>query len=175
MDDGPWAMDDSLQGAWARPGVRALLNPGIYFGLLLMAILVVAAYQVRPGYDITVGSKIDGPYLVGFNDREQMQGENPLPFRWTTGDSHIILAGVGKQDFDMILTLSGNRPPGAPPADMSIEAGGSKLFDGTASPDLIDYKLQVPRELVTDGTLDLHIVTNPFTPPGDTSNRMLGV
>src|SRR4051794_12606787 len=107
-------MDDSMLSTWNGRWARALFNPGTYFGLLLMAVLVLAAYQVRPSYDITVGSKIDGPYLVGFNDREQMQGENPLPFRWTTGDSHIVLAGVGKQDFDVILTLSGGRPAGVP-------------------------------------------------------------
>src|SRR4051812_602420 len=97
----------------ARAG-QALLNPGVYAGVLVAAILVVLAYQVRPTYDIIVGSKLDGPVLVGFNEREAMQGNNPLPFRWTTDDSHIIFAGVGKQDLDVTLTLSGNRPVGQP-------------------------------------------------------------
>jgi hypothetical protein len=47
------------------------------------------------------------------------------------------------------------------------------LLDTVPAPDLIDYKLAVPRDLVKDGTLTLHILSNGFSPAGD--NRTLGV
>jgi hypothetical protein len=58
---------------------------------------------------------------------------------------------------------------------MTIDVSGHTLFEGGVSPDLIDYTLDVPSDAVKEGTLDVHIITNAFSAPGDTSERDLGV
>ena len=158
--------------AFLKELLRRLLNPGIYAGAIITALLVVAAYQIRPGYDIQIGTPTDGTILQGFNAGEKM-AQGGGTFRWTGADSYIILQDVGRQDFDVILTLSGSRPQGQPTPTLRVESGSTVLLDTVPAPDLIDYKLTVPRDLVTDGTLTLHILTNGFSPPGD--NRTLGV
>ncbi|MEO8286479.1 MAG: hypothetical protein ABI670_08585 [Chloroflexota bacterium] len=159
---------------WVRPS-GALLNPGVYAAVLLTAIFIVAAYQARPSYSIVVGSPIDGPYLVGFNTREQMQGDNPIPFRWTTDDAHIILPAIGSQDMEVTLTLNGGRPEGTAPAQLTIEAGGKQLLKLSPPAGLNDYRLSVPRDHIINGGLDLHLVSSTFLPPGDPNPRPLGV
>ncbi|HST05146.1 MAG TPA: hypothetical protein VLQ48_10455, partial [Chloroflexia bacterium] len=157
---------------YPREWARRLLNPGIYAGGLITLLLIVAAYQVRPGYDIQIGTPTDGTLLQGFNAGEKMASGGGT-FRWTGADSYIVLQDVGRQDFDVTLTLSGNRPPGQPPATLRIESGTTVLLDTQPGPDLIDYKLPVTRDDVRDGTLTLHLITNGFSPPGDA--RTLGV
>ncbi len=153
--------------------LRRLANPGIYLGALIAALLVVAAYQGRPSYDIVVGSPIDGPVLQGFNAGERMQGDQSQTFRWTSDDSYILLEGVGTQDFDVTLTLSGSRPESQPQATLRVETDGETLLDVQPAPDLTDYHISVPRDRVRDGTLSLHLLSNGFSPPGDP--RVLGV
>ncbi len=63
---------------------RRLLNVGIVVGLAITALLVVAGYQVRPTYDILIGSATDAPLLRGFNTKEVIPATPPNPFRWST-------------------------------------------------------------------------------------------
>ncbi len=160
-------------GAEVRSVVLRLLNPAIYAAMLAAALLVAVAYQVRPTYDITVGGPTDGPMLVGFNDRERTVGPEALPFRWTTGDSWLVLRDVGRQDYSVALTVNGWRPPGQPPAHLRVEAGGRTLLELDPAPGIATYSFAVPREAVEEGTLSVHLVSNVFSPPGDA--RQLGV
>src|SRR5205823_9741515 len=132
-----------------------------------------AAYQVRPSYDIQIGGSTDSPLLRGFNEGEEAQGDKTLEFRWSTGDSYIILQDVGRQDFDVTLWVSGSRPPGQPQAALFISAGGKTLLNAAPPPVLKGYTFRVPREAVDDGTLGLRLTANAFSPPGDP--RQLGV
>jgi hypothetical protein len=154
---------------------RALTNPGIFASLLLSALVLVAAYQVRPTYDVPIGTRTDGTILRNFNTAEVMQGDNPLRFRWSRGESRIVLEAVGRQDFDVALTLSGSRPEGQPPAILRVEVAGRTLLDVQPPPELTEYRFAVPRELVEAGTLDIALVSNEFIPPGDPNPRPLGV
>ncbi|MEP6774251.1 MAG: hypothetical protein ABJA50_01535 [Chloroflexota bacterium] len=158
--------------AFLKELLRRLLNPGIYAAALVTAVLVVAAYQIRPGYDIQIGMQTDGTILQGFNAGEKM-AQGGGTFRWTGADSYIVLQDVGRQDFDVTLTLSGSRPQGQSPPTLRVESGGAVLLDKVPAPDLVDYKLTVSRDVIRDGTLTLHILTNGFSPPGD--SRTLGV
>lgn len=158
--------------AFLKELLRRLLNPGIYAGALITAVLVVAAYQVRPGYDIQIGTPTDGTILQGFNAGERM-AQGGGTFRWTGADSYIVLQDVGRQDFDVTLTLSGSRPQGQPPPTLRVESGSAVLLDTVPAPDRVDYKLTLSREYVKDGTLTLHILVNGFSPPRD--SRTLGV
>ncbi|MBF6611938.1 MAG: hypothetical protein IVW55_02290 [Chloroflexi bacterium] len=155
--------------------LRPLLNPGIYVGVVVAAALVVASYQARPSYDVTFGTSNDAPLLRGFNTAEVMAGANPIPFRWSTGDAHIILQDVGQQDFDVALTIAGARPVGQPPADLTVSVGSLTLLHLSPKAELTGYSFSVPRTALRDGTLDLHLATNAFIPPGDPNPRPLGV
>ncbi len=156
-----------------RAMLACVLNPVLYAGMGLAALLVVAGYQVRPHYDIAVGGLTDAPVLRGFNDRERASDPAAMPFRWTTGDAWIVLHDVGRQDFEVTLTVNGWRPPGQPPAHLRVYAGGYAVLDRQVTPNIADYSFAVPREALQDGTLTLHLVTNAFSPPGDP--RELGV
>jgi hypothetical protein len=156
-----------------NPLIRRLLNPGIYAALVVTAALVIAAYQVRPTYDIPFGTATDGPLLGGFNAGEVTQGESPLDFRWSTGDAYITLQDVGRQDFDVALTVSGSRPEGQPPPKISVSADDLSLLSVEPPPAITEYRFRVPREAVADGSLRLHLSADPFSPPGDP--RELGV
>lgn len=152
-----------------------LLNPGIFVGVLLTALLVVAAYQVRPTYAIGIGSPTDSSLVRGFNTPEVLPGEVAQPFRWTTADSYVTLRDVGRQDFNIILTVSGFRPAGQEAPSLKVDAGGGVLLDVTPAPRLTNYSFAVPRDAANDGTLVLHLKSNTFVPPGDPNPRDLGV
>lgn len=152
-----------------------LLNVGIFAGLVATALLVVAAYQFRPGYDIIIGSATDDPLLVGFNTKEVISATTPIPFRWSTAKSEIILQDVGRQDLDVTLTLNGWRPTGQPQSELEILSGEVTLLKNNPTPEFADYPFRVPRELLDDGTLRLELRSNAFVPPDDPNPRPLGV
>ena len=156
---------------------RALLNPGIYAAALLALVLLAAAYQVRPVYDITIGTTTDGPLLQSFYDRETPPKGSGLPYstyRWTKGDtSSITFQDVGQQDLDVVLSINGARPSGQPAPHLVVKTGDTTLVDTNPPATLQEYKFSVPREGVTNGTLTLEVQTNSFKPTGDT--RQLGI
>lgn len=156
-----------------RSLLRSVTNIGIYIGAVLAFLLVVAAYQIRPSYDIAVGSPTDVTAVRNFNAAERMQGDTGQSFRWTSGDSYIVLEGVGAQDFDVTLTVAGSRPEGQPPASFTVEISGENLLDVQPALPLTDYHFSVPREKVHSGNLSLHLLSNAFSPQGDP--RTLGV
>ncbi len=155
--------------------MKRLTNAGIYVGLLMTGLFVIVAYQVRPAYDIAIGTATDAPLLRGFNTKEVIPGTSPIPFRWSTAESEIILQDVGRQDLDITLTLNGWRPPGQPQSKLDITSGGRSLLTTNPSAEFADYHFLVPRELLDQGTLRLQLRTNAFVPPDDPNPRPLGV
>ena len=155
--------------------LNRLRNPGIYAGVVLTVLLVALAYQTRPSYDIQIGSPADEPLLSGFNTREVVAGDNPVPFRWTTGYSTLTFRDVGRQDLNVMLLINGWRPPDQAPAQLNISAGGTSFFEGTPIAQPNEYRFTVPREAVRDGTLTIELRTNEFFPIGDPNPRPLGV
>jgi hypothetical protein len=141
--------------------------------MLLTALLVVGAYQARPGYDIPLGTATDAPLLRGFNAGEDVPVGKGITFRWSTGDSSITLQDVGRQDFDVTLSASGSRPPGQPTPSIEVFAGSRPVLKADPPPSISDYSFKVGRGDVSDGTLVLHLVSNTLSPPGDP--RELGV
>src|SRR5687768_3923261 len=99
-----------------RRAATALLNPGVYLGVLMMFVLSVAAYQVRPSYELVLGSPEDRGLIAGFHDAEFTPPDSGLPynrFRWSSGEtSYIYFDGIGHQDFDAVVTVNGSRPEG---------------------------------------------------------------
>jgi hypothetical protein len=161
----------------ASKAVAALLNPGVYLGVLLMVVLSVAAYQVRPSYDVVLGAPNDRGLISGFHDAEFTPPNAGLPytrFRWSAGDtSNIYFDGVGYQDFDAVVTVNGSRPAGAPQARLRLSAGDTLLLDTPVPPGISEFRLRVPRGAVGGGSLALRLETNSFNVPGD--RRALGI
>ena len=75
-------------------GSGEVVRVGPADGVVLL-VLVVAAYQVRPTYDIPMGTATDAPLLRGFNAGEVVPGDNGFKFRWSGAESQITLADVG--------------------------------------------------------------------------------
>lgn len=153
--------------------LRACFNPGMFVGVLATALLVVLAYQVRPAYAIPVGTPVDSSLVEGFHAPEQMPGDAQQRYRWTTDASYITLRDVGRQDFNVTLSLSGFRPEGPEPARLRVDAGDRTVLDVAPAPQLADYSFSVPREAMPDGTLAMRLTTNTFVTQGD--ERRLGV
>lgn len=151
------------------------MNPGTFVGVFATLALVVLAYQVRPTYAIGIGAPLDASMVRGFNTPEQMPGEVPQPFRWTTEESFVTLRDVGRQDFNITLTASGFRPDGQEPDTMRVDVGDRTLLEVNPAPQLTNYSFQVSREDVADGTLVLRLSGNTFVPPEDPNPRPLGV
>jgi hypothetical protein len=156
---------------------RALFNPGIYAAVLLTFVLVVVAYQVRPAYNIPIGTATDGPLLKSFHDPESPPKGSDAPYhtyRWSKGsDSSITFQDVGRQDFDVVLSVNGSRPPGQPAPRLTITTAGVTLLDVSPPLDVQEYSFKVPRELAGDGSFSLDLHTNSFKPQGDA--RELGI
>lgn len=161
---------NTLDNLWRR-----LLNPGTFAGVLASMVLVVLAYQARPSYAIGVGTPLDAAVVRGFNTPEQMPGEVPQPFRWTTEQSFITLRDVGRQDFDVTLTVSGFRPQGQEPARLLVEVGERTVLDLEPAPQLTNYAFEVSRDDVRDGSVVIKLSGNTFVPPEDPNPRPLGV
>src|SRR5690349_5329569 len=125
---------------------RVFLNPGLYVGLAISALLVVLAYQVRPSYDIPFGTATDGPLLRGFNAGEQSQGANPFSFRWTGDKASVVLSDVGRQDFDLTLSMAAPRPAGSAPPHVRVSTGNRVLLETDLPGHVRDYPFHITRD-----------------------------
>lgn len=159
---------------------RALGSPALYLVAVVASLLIVATYQVRPGYQIVAGGPTDRPFLGSIHSSEK--DPNLLrTYRWTQPESVIQLPGVGRQDFLVRVELSGARPEGFPPPEIQIfsrpraEGPERLLLTAQPAPELRWYEFPVARDPdLSNGDLRLVLHTNnPFTPEGDP--RELGV
>src|SRR5512133_2630933 len=96
---------------------------GLLGSLALTAVAMVLAYQVRPQYDIVLGSTTDAALLKGFDGAERPQ-DGSATYRWSTGDASITLQDIGQQDFDVAMQFNGWRPPGQPSPSLTVSAAG---------------------------------------------------
>lgn len=153
--------------------LRVFLRIPPYVGALVTILLIVAAYQVRPSYDIAFGTATDGALLQGFHEGEQVPGPEGFKYRWSTADASITLQDVGRQDFDVKLFVNGARPPGQQLPSITVSSGDLTLLKTDPPAQAVEYTFRVPREAVQDGTLSLRLQANPFSPSGDV--RDLGI
>ncbi|NJM08609.1 hypothetical protein HC891_24110 [Candidatus Gracilibacteria bacterium] len=126
-------------------------------------------YVIDVGYEEGYGS--DLPYLQDFNTAEI---DNSGSYRWTSGESRIVVPGVGQRPIVVQLDFG---PVSAEviqlgPHAVAIWSGGRQLaelpIDGTGRSVL----LHIPAELLSSGRLVLLVRSETFAPPGDP--RVLG-
>lgn len=136
------------------------------------ALLLMAAYQVRPTYRIAIGDTAhDTPLIAEFNAPErQSASDGGARYRWTRENGQVTFPGIGRGAVGVDLLLSGSINP-AP--ETRVLANQTEIATLHLTPDFRPYHVDVPAALMTHGTLELTFVTNPFTPRGD--RRTLGI
>lgn len=134
----------------------------------------------RDRLDVDVGTPAsDLLYnLEGFHASEREGGAPGGAFRWTGPRASLTLpAGEA-----VTLVVAGTRPPGAPPAEMAVSAGGRLLELRALETTPQAIRLDLP-ETAAAGPVDLHISATTFRPqdfgsspdPRDLGVRLYGV
>jgi len=136
------------------------------------AVLLTAAYQVRPTYRIGIGDTAHDTALIqGFNAPErQSVTDGGARYRWTRGRGQITFPGIGRGAVAVDLLLSGSINPNP---ETRVLANGTEIATLHPTPDFRPYRVDVPVALMAHGTLELTLVSPPFTPRGD--RRVLGI
>lgn len=93
-------------------------------------------------------------------------------YRWSQGESHVTMPGLGRGDWRVDLTVVTANPANRP-LDARISANGTPLV--TLPEGISDRRISVlvPSEAMGSGDLDLMLTTNTFTTTADA--RQLGV
>ena len=165
-------------GSWSifplsrRSGAAAHGLLRLALGAIVAAIVLIAAYQVRPTYDLAIGdTPQDTPLVRDFNAPErQPVADGGRRFRWTRAASEIVLPGIGKgaRTLDLVLSSGGNPNP-----DLRLLANGVPVAVVPLTPDFRPYRVAIPAEVMARGSLTLGFEAVPYTPRGD--RRTLGV
>jgi hypothetical protein len=154
--------------AGAVTSLRAFLNRPLAALILLSMVTLALAYQVPVVVDLSQ----PGIVLTGFYDLEGRS--SPRPYHWTDGHARVWLAGMGRQPFRVVLTLSSARPNSVALPTVTVLAGDATLGSFKAPRPVRDFPLDVnPDSQSIFGDLDIHIDSETFVPPDDL--RTLGV
>ncbi|MDQ2809424.1 MAG: hypothetical protein M3Z04_21320 [Chloroflexota bacterium] len=103
---------------------RLLARPRFWALLALALVGMIAAYQVRQGYHIDVGSPGDDPYVLNFHEplADTQIGRS---YRWTDTYSYLTLPGIGGGvPYTVTLTLN----PGRAAVPATILVNGAVLL-----------------------------------------------
>ncbi|HEY8596812.1 MAG TPA: hypothetical protein VIL85_00200 [Thermomicrobiales bacterium] len=151
-----------------------LLRPTVQLPLLLLitALALLFAWQVRQPFSLALGGPDDTPYLTNFHEPETAQGTGQQ-FRWTRDRSVITLPGFGATPATITLRLQGTRPQGATPVTTSITIGDMSPRSVLLTSEPLDYTFAVPASAFRDGGLTVTIASPTYRPTGD--RRDLGI
>ncbi|MDQ2785381.1 MAG: hypothetical protein M3Y58_10315 [Chloroflexota bacterium] len=139
---------------------------------VIAAMMIGAAYQTHPTYDIAIGQRVqDDPLVQDFNTAErQPAAVGGRAYRWTRGESSIVFPGIGRNAATVTLTLAGGPNPHP---DVTILANTGEVAHLHLTPDFADYPIAIAAPYLTTGALTLTFQTMPFRALGD--RRELGV
>ena len=156
------------------PSPNSALRTAIWLlaAAFMAAMLLTAAYQVRPTYRVGIGDTAHDTALIqGFNAPErQSVADGGARYRWMRGRGQIIFPGIGRGAVAVDMLLSGSINPNP---ETHVLANGTEIATLRPTPDFRPYRVEAPASLMTHGTLELTFVSNPFTPRGD--RRVLGI
>ena len=112
-----------LIARWFALAVRALRERAFWLALIGGLVFLVLAYQSPRSVLADIGGPLDNLHTVGFHAPEQSGGAN---FRWSTGQSTIVMQGIGKPlaPFPVTLQLSSGRGENAPPITVQAQVNG---------------------------------------------------
>ncbi|MGN6672073.1 MAG: hypothetical protein ACTHMA_02155 [Thermomicrobiales bacterium] len=153
---------------------RQWLAPRVQLPTLLIvtALAVCFAWQVRQPFALAVGTSDAAPYLTGFHDPET-SSDGGLRYRWTQGDARVTIPGYGATTAMLTLRLQSGRPPGAPPPDLRITLGNGAPLSLPLEAGLKNYTVPVLGSAFQDGDLTVQFQSATFRPLGDA--RDLGI
>jgi hypothetical protein len=155
------------------PSRRAALSEAAHaalaalIALLLIGLAGAAAWPVV----VDVGGE-DEAFVESFHEPERA-GERS--FRWTDGDSRLLLPPLppGAQGV-LTLRVQDARPAGAPPATLTVRAGGAELVALTFADDLArTYRLLTPTRARLERALVVGLQGDTAQEAG--GGRLLGV
>lgn len=148
-----------------RDGVRSLL---VFLAVALLLLAAdVALRALHPGdYRVAIGNYRDEFFFYGANDQEV--APDGRSYRWTTGESTLVLGQLGARR-DTILTLElGGRPE---PTPLELSLNGRPWLATSATTDPRHLRLLLPPDHAD--SLRIGIRSETFSNPGD--SRRLGV
>lgn len=146
-----WRGELSLVGAVLRSVPPYLLA-------ILALVAVTLAYQVGGESGVRVGGGYDQPYVQGFHDRET-SATQPIPYRWATDRSRILLPGAGARPSTLIITAA-PRPDGLA-RPVQVVVNGIPLASFTPKPGLNDYTFPLRPEQYSYGDLTVDLISDP--------------
>ncbi len=121
----------------------------------------------------------DDLHLIDFYPKERLGG-GPVTFRWSQ-DSSVLLMHVPPQSRELALRLSGGRPRGVPPAQVTILVNGEEIGRAELSNDFREHLFPIRAALAaTAGSSDtsrIEIRSSTWTPravAGGSDTRALG-
>jgi hypothetical protein len=159
-----------------RAWVAALTAPVLYITLAALALWLLLLPQLPLWYSFDVGYEegydSDLPMLAGFNTAES---DELGTYRWTTDGATIRLPGLGRRPLQVelhFLPVVGAFAE-ISPTTTEVYAHGELLAVLPTRLAGSRQQILVPARLVENGTLELTLGTETFTPPGDP--RQLGL
>lgn len=162
-------------------GERRLLVPArapltavgwLLAGLSLAALLIAAAFQTHPVTDLAIGNRTQDDALIrAFHAAERQPASvGGRVYRWSQGESSVVLPGIGRTAATVTLTLAGGANPNP---EVRVLANGGELTRLRLTPEFADYTLPLPAPYLTTGNLTLTLESSTFRSPSD--RRELGV
>ncbi len=151
--------------AWQLPqaGRHALMATIIWVAFTLI-------YQVSTQLRIDIGANDTG-YISGFNDKEQMADGS---FRWSMGQSHIEMTGVGGGQYNLIVGLAAPRPDGAEQPRVELWLDDQLLDIFLAQPTYQRRLYSVAIDWSAQGTRKITVISDTIADP-TANQRRLGV
>jgi hypothetical protein len=140
---------------------------------------LVTAGSTRAPESLDVGGT-DDLHLLDFHPKERLGG-GPVTFRWSQ-DSSVLLMHVAPQSREFVLRLSGGRPRGVAPAQVTILVNGEEIGRVEPSNDFREHAFPIPAALAAaagaSDTARIEIRSSTWTPRavgGGSDIRALGV
>ncbi len=140
--------------------------------LLITALTLLFAWQIRQPQALAIGGPDDAPYLSGFHDPE-IAPDTGQQFRWTRDRATITFPGFGATAAQLTLRLQGGRPANATPVSATISFGDMSQPARALAAEPRDYTFAVPASAFRDGGLTVTIDSPTYRPTGD--RRDLGL
>lgn len=145
-------------------------RPGLLVGICFVLMLLVA--QLPFSYTIQVGQErgylSDLPFLQNFNHGENSYTDRS--FRWSRAESSIEVPGIGQRDVIVRMQVLSHRAqwqPDAPATVVNLDLGTGTTIPITLRPEEAFYTFYVPASALDNGTLRMHLTTEPWQSTAD--------
>jgi hypothetical protein len=140
---------------------------------------LVKASSTQAPESLDVGGT-DDLHLIDFYPKERLGG-GPVTFRWSQ-DTSTLLMRMPPQSRELVLRLSGGRPRGVPPAQVTILVDGTEIGRAGPSNDFREHVFAIPAALAAaagaSDTARIEIRSTTWSPrsvAGGSDTRALGV